>query len=119
MPDGFPVFVLSDTSGEICLAGGLSGGCGPALSKTDPLIIGEVDAPTTGRTYHAGGVAIDGVTSVSFRAWGRAVTVPVKNNLYIDEKPHSTATLIQCVAAHFADGSTYRAPTHGQNCGNR
>ena len=118
MPDGFPIFVLSDTEGEICLAGGLAGGCGPPLSRSNPLIVGGVDAPSPGGSYYAGGVAIDGVTSVSFKAWNREVTVPVKHNIYLD-KAHSSAALIECVTAHFGDGSTYRAPTHDHNCGCR
>jgi hypothetical protein len=118
MPNGSPIFVLTDTHGETCLGGGLSGGCGSPLNRSDPLIIGAVDAPTIGHTYYAGGLVLDGVTSVSFRAWGKDVTVPVKHNVYIDEKPHSTATLVDCITAHFADGSTYHAPVRGRDCGN-
>jgi hypothetical protein len=118
LPNGTPVFVLADTSGQVCLAGGLAGGCGPPLSRSNPLIISGADSPSPGGAYYTGGVALDGVTSVSFKAWDQEVTVPVKRNLYIDETPHSTPTLVHCVTAHFADGSTYREPVRGQGCGN-
>lgn len=116
MPDGRPIVVLSDNFGEICLFGGLTGGCGPPPSRSDPIIFGSPAAPLFGGSHYFGGIAIDGVTSVSFRGWNKNTTLPVKHNLFVDETPHSTATLIQCLSAHFADGSTYRASTQGRNC---
>jgi len=116
---GFPIVVLADNYGEICLFGGLAGGCNPPPSRSNPIITGGGDTPSIGSPIYFGGVAIDGVISVSFRGWHRYVTVPVKHNIFIDAKPHSTASRIQCISAKFADGSIYRAPIQGNNCGNK
>lgn len=116
LPDGLSVYVAADNFGEICLLGGLVGGCGPPPSRSDPIVFSSPAAPLFGGSHYFGGIAIDGVTSVSFRAWNKNTTVPVKHNLFVDETPHSTATLVECLSARFADGSTYRAPVQGRGC---
>lgn len=81
--------------------------------------------PTTIFTYHTDqppvtfGVALDGVTSVSFQAGnypngqGQEVTVPVNDNLWI----HPGAVVgLQPVTAHFSDGTTVVEPGQGAGC---
>ncbi len=111
MPNGSPVYGLTDTRGELCLFGQMSGGCFAPLSKKQPITFSSSNAsPTTGGTFIASGVAIDGVASVSFTVWGKQVTVPVKNNVWVYEKPHSTAHGARCIVVHFSDGSTVNYP---------
>lgn len=107
MPDASKVYGLTDTRGDLCLIGEIGGSCGPPLSKSRPITFGVSNrSPTTGGTLIASGVAIDGVTSVSFRIWSKEVTAPVTNNVWIYEKPKTTAHGATCIVAHFANGST-------------
>lgn len=101
-------YVIADTRGEICVFGRL-GGCYPPLSKSQPITFGSGNvSPTTGGTFIAGGLAMDGVTSISFTLvpGGTEVTVPVTDNMWLYQKPDSHAVNGHCVLAHFADGST-------------
>lgn len=102
------VYVIADTRGDLCTvweAGASS--CGPPLSKSQPISFAAFNrAPTTGSTFVATGLAIDGVTSVSFTVDGKAVSAPVNNNVWVYEEPDSHATSGTCVVAHLADGST-------------
>jgi hypothetical protein len=102
------VYVVTDTRGDLCtIFEGGGGACGPPLSKSQPITFGTFNkSPTTGGTFVASGIAIDGVTSVSFTVWGKEVTVPVKNNVWVYTKPNSTAHDAGCIVAHLADGST-------------
>ncbi len=105
-PDGFTLYGLTDTRGDLCVFGAAGGGCGPPLSKSHPITMGMANAsPTTGGTFIVSGVAMDGVTSVSFTVWGKDVTVPVENNVYLFKEPNTTAHGTRCVVAHFADGT--------------
>jgi hypothetical protein len=52
------------------------------------VIVGIVAAATasatsTGGTFIASGLAVDGVTAVSFTVSGKAVEVPVKDNVWV------------------------------------
>ncbi len=102
------VYVVTNTRGDLCTLferGGMS--CGPPLSKSQPITFGTFNrSSTTGATFVASGLAIDGVTAVSFTVSGKAVTVPVKNNVWVYSEPNSHATFGRCVAAHLDDGST-------------
>lgn len=119
MPDASKVYGLTDTRGDLCLIGEIGGSCGPLLSKSRPITFGLSNrSPTTGGTLVASGVAIDGVTSVSFRIWSKEVTAPVKNNVWIYKNPKSTAKDATCIVAHFADGSTV-SPFRGAPCPKR
>lgn len=107
MPDGSPVYGLTDTRGSLCTFSEVGGSCGSPLSKSRPISFASFNpSPTTGGKFTASGVAIDGVTSVSFTVWGKEVTVPVRNNVWVYEKPDTTAHGARCIVAHFADGST-------------
>jgi hypothetical protein len=110
LPDGSKVYGLSDTRGDLCTISEAGGSCGPPLSNAQPITFGGAnDAPTAGGTFIASGVALDGVTSVSFTpvpGAGKEVTVPVKNNVWVYREPDSHASNAHCIAAHLADGST-------------
>jgi len=108
VPSDGNVYVVTDTRGDLCTlfeAGGM--GCGPPLSKSQPITFGTFNpSPTIGGTFIASGLAIDGVTAVSFTISGKSVQVPVKNNVWVYSEPNSHATLGRCVVAHLDDGST-------------
>lgn len=106
-PNGSAVYGLTDNRGDLCTFGDDGGSCGPPLSRSHPVTIGTANgSPTTGGTLIVSGVAMDGVTSLSFTVWNKKVTVPVKNNVYLYRKPDSTAHDARCVVAHLANGST-------------
>ena len=102
------VYVVTNTRGDLCTVfEGGDGSCGPPLSKSQPITFGTFNpSSTTGGTFVASGLAIDGVTAVSFTVSGKAVEVPVKNNVWVYSEPNSHAKLGQCVVAHLDDGST-------------
>ena len=102
------VYVVTNTRGELCsVIGEHLASCGPPLSNSQPISFASFnDSPTTGGTYVATGIALDGVTSVSFTVNGEAVTAPVKNNVWVYEKPDSHAAGEDCIVANLADGST-------------
>jgi len=106
MPDGSLVYGLSDTHGNLCTIGEAAGSCGPPLSRSHPITDGFGN---TGSDLIASGIAMDGVTSVSFTVNGTPVTVPVKNNVWVYEQPGSNADGADCIMAQFADGSTVNA----------
>jgi hypothetical protein len=107
MPDRSKVYGLTDTRGDLCLIGEVGGSCGPPLTQSRPITFGTFNrSPTMGGTFVASGVAIDGVTSVSFRVWGKEVNVPVKNNVWVYKKRHTTAHGATCIVAHLANRST-------------
>lgn len=107
MPNGSKVYGLTDTHGNLCLIGEAGGGCGPPLSEAHPITFATSNpAPTAGGEFTATGVALDGVTAVSFTVAGKQVTVPVKNNVWVYQEPDSHADGGHCIVAHFADGST-------------
>lgn len=111
LPDGSPVYALTDTRGDLCILSEGAGGCTSPLNKAHPILVtfGN-DSPTTGGTFIASGFAIDGVASVSFTVRGQEVTVPVKNNVWDYEEPNSHAIEGRCMVVHFADGSTVNYP---------
>jgi hypothetical protein len=102
------VYVVTDTRGDLCtLFEGGAMGCGPPLSKSQPITFGTFNrSPTTGGTFVASGLAIDGVSSVSFSVSGDSVEVPVRHNVWVYSQPNSHATVGRCVVAHLEDGST-------------
>ena len=76
---GSGVFVVTDTRGDLCDSFAFGGGCGPPLSASQPISLGIANTGPIppGGTLTVGGVALDGVASVSFTIWGKPVTVPV------------------------------------------
>jgi hypothetical protein len=108
-------YVLTDTGGHLCyydVLGLMSfdGSCVHPLSKSQPITLDASNGWTakTGSILSVGGVAMDGVSSVSFTVLGKDVTLAVKHNVYT-LKRQSTASTAQCAVAHFADGSTVSA----------
>jgi hypothetical protein len=132
---GGSIYALTDTRGEFCIVNAIDapqGGppgfgeeCSPALSRSLPI---RMDASNgwrqgTGNVLHVGGVAMDGISSVSFTVSGKAVTVAVENNVFglnrhlmpvkksvfgLDRR--SARPSVQCPVAHFADGSIAKVP---------
>jgi hypothetical protein len=111
------VYVITNTRGDLCTVfQGGSGSCAPALSKSHPItFLAFNPSSTVGGTFVASGLAIDGVSTVSFTVSGKAVEVPVKNNVWVYSEPNSHATGGQCVLAHLDDGSTVN-PLPGLPC---
>ena len=120
LASGRKVFVAADTHGDLCVVDEgrtITSSCGPPLSGAHPITatFGN-DSPTTGGEFVAGGVAVDGVTSVSFRVWGREVTVPVKHNVWVYTRRNSTAHGATCILVHLADGSTVNPFRGSDDC---
>lgn len=110
------VWAIAASDGEVCMVGGFWE-CTPQLSKSVPITFGGGNAGPA-QTFFAAGLAIDGVTSVSFvlePSDGATVTVPVKNNIWVYEQPNSDATGTKCIVAHFANGSTVVPAYLGKN----
>jgi hypothetical protein len=77
-------------------------GCGSPLTQSQPSTAESFRAneSTPGISW---GIAIDGVTAVSFTAGSQEVTVPVNNNVWAYE---GQAPDHGSITAHFEDGST-------------
>jgi hypothetical protein len=105
--------------------------CNSVLSQSHPTTIytydlGNNDPTTRWVTF---GVALDGVTSVSFQystqatpaegggPVGPRVAVPVHDNLWMYPSNNEVPpTVLQPVTVHFADGTTVTEPATGKNC---
>lgn len=101
LPSYGNVYVLTNTAGNLCTYDRDGGSCDPPLSHSHPVTIGEDN--TTGSNPVSYGLAMDGVTSVSFQAAGQQVTVPVKDNLWYYAGENSA---LDYLTVHFSDGST-------------
>ena len=111
LPDGSPVYALTDTRGHLCIVSAGAGGCTSPLDQAHPIFVTFAnDSPTTGGTFIASGFAIDSVASVSFTVRGKNVTVPVKNNVWSYEEPNSHAIEGQCIVVRFVDGTSVDYP---------
>lgn len=104
------VYALSDTRGHLCYydvlgLGSGGGGCVRPLSRSQPITLDVSNEWTakTGSILTVVGLAIDGVTSVSFTVARKDVTVPVNDNVYT-LKRRSAASTVQCAVAHFGAG---------------
>lgn len=113
---GERVYALTTTTNMLCvLIVGRPGsnmssavGCGDPLSQDEPTTIASVQGSSTTAPL-AYGVAIDGVTSVSFMSEGVEKTVPVENNVWAYEGPSNA---MESLTVHNADG-TAQTLTHG------
>ena len=107
---GERVYALTTTTNELCvLLVGRPGsnmssavGCGDPLNQDEPTTTGVV-RPNPATPPLAFGIAIDGVTSVSFMAVGVETTVPVEHNIWAYE---GASDALESLTVHYADGTT-------------
>jgi len=133
LPNGQEIYVITGTQNDLCALRGpphIDAECGTPLSQAHPASIYALLTPDDpGTRWITYGIAIDGVTSVSFPystqatpadgggPLGPAVTVPVHHNLWIYPSDDTWGpTMLQPVTAHFADGTTVTEPATGANC---
>jgi hypothetical protein len=129
LPRGQNIYVITGTQNDLCTVVGPPNPewwCNDPLSDSHPATIynyrtGNND-PTRWITF---GIALDGVTSVSFQTTqaadggpaGPEATVPVNDNLWTYKTNNTWPPyLLQSVTAHFADGTTVVEPATGTNC---
>ena len=98
LPSGRNIYVITDTRGDLCvLLPALAMTCGSGLSQSRPITDESV-----GKLMF--GVALDGVTAISFEKHGKGVTVPVKDNVWIYEG--ASLPEAGALTAHFDSGKT-------------
>jgi hypothetical protein len=100
-------YTIATSAGGLCLAkvdppgaqGGL--GCGDSLNQSRPITIAseQVNHSTPRVSF---GLALDGVTAVSFTAGGAETTVPVKDNVWAYEGQAN----LRSITVHWENGST-------------
>jgi hypothetical protein len=109
LPSGMRFYTVSTSAGLLCLAnayppgGNAKGGfsCGESLSESHPItIVSEQVGPDDPRDNY--GLAMDGITAVSFAAGGTDTTVPVTDNLWAYEGEAD----LDSVTVHWSDGTT-------------
>ena len=104
LPSGRRVYLVPTSKGKLCVVvARLAESCGDTLTRESPITFTVVDAGA-GEPAVGYGVALDGVVSVSFKAGGRAVTVPVRDNFFVYEAPSGASFSPPSVT--FADGTT-------------
>jgi hypothetical protein len=109
LPNEHKVYTLASTKGKLCIAvASLAESCGPPLSHASPITFTIVDPDGPGGVAPiAYGVALDGVTSVSFRVAGAPVTVPVHGNFFAYQASSAdTGSDFSAPSVTFRDGST-------------
>ncbi|HET8820315.1 MAG TPA: hypothetical protein VFM57_02130 [Thermoleophilaceae bacterium] len=110
LPSGMRFYTIATSAGGLCLAnvyppgssnakGGLA--CGDSLSHSQPITI-EGQRPNPDVPPISFGLAMDGVTAISFMAGGVETTVPVKDNVWAYEGQAN----LDSATVHWADGST-------------
>lgn len=126
LPDNQKVYVITGTQNDLCTVlqpPNATAWCGAPLSKEHPatLYAYPLSDGTHISSWIAFGVALDGVTSITFQpsetagSTGPDVTVPVKDNLWVHEG-HDQPGILQPVTARFVDGTTVTEPATGTNC---
>lgn len=97
LPSAQRLYVIADSRGDLCMIDPSGMVCGTALTPSRPI-----EDESVGKLMF--GVALDGVTTISFERAGEEVTIPVKDNVWI----YDGASLPEAGAltAHFADGRT-------------
>jgi len=112
--DGNRAYVVPAKTGDFCLfVETLGEDCITPLTSTMPLlfIVSDPDAVGSGAGPLAYGLALDGVTSVSFKESGVTYTVPVRDNVFALRGPSSADALdVTDVKANFADGHSVAMP---------
>jgi hypothetical protein len=107
LPRGMRFYTIATSAGGLCLAtvrpsGGNGLECGDSLSKSRPITIASerTNRATPPVSY---GLALDGVTAVSFKAHRHQTTVPVMNNVWAYEGQNGA---LGSVTVHWENGST-------------
>lgn len=110
LPNGMRFYTIATSAGGLCLADIDSPGshatsgveCGDSLSHSRPITVGseQVNQATPPVTY---GLAINGVTAVSFKAHGHQTTVAVKNNVWAYQGQNGA---FRSITVHWENGST-------------
>lgn len=109
IPSGQNIYVITTKSSGLCF---VVGPPSPEWNCDDPL---SASHPSTVFAYTQGegpwtlvGVALDGVSTVSFDEDGHGITVPVEDNVwtYQTESPDPLYGPMASLTAHFADGET-------------
>jgi hypothetical protein len=110
LPSGMRFYTIATSAGGLCLAtvdhpgsttkgGGVE--CGDSLSRSRPITIAsEQTNHSTPRVSY--GLALDGVTAVSFTAGGAETTVAVKDNVWTFEGQAN----LRAITVHWENGST-------------
>jgi hypothetical protein len=110
LPSGLRFYTIATSAGGLCLAdvyppgsSNAKGGyeCGASLDRSRPITIAS-EQPNEAMPPIDYGLAMDGVTAVSFMAGGVATTVPVEDNVWAYEGQAN----LRSVTVHWADGST-------------
>jgi len=109
IPSGQNIYVITTKSDSLCFVVGPpqpEWNCEDPLSRSHPSAV----FPYTqdGAPYTVVGIALDGVTTVSFNESGQEVTVPVKDNVWTwqGDSSDAIAAPMLSLTAHFADGTT-------------
>ena len=107
LPSGMRFYTIATSAGGLCLAtvrspGGNGLECGDSLSQSRPITLASerTNRATPPVSY---GLAMDGVTAVSFKAHGHETAVPVKNNVWAYEGQNGA---LRSVTVHWRNGST-------------
>lgn len=110
LPGVGKVYAATDTRGELCIVTANDAQCWLPLNRAHPVVTYAADYLPGIWAPVAYGVAINGVSTVSFKADGHEVTVPVKDNLWYYIGPDATTAPASITAQketiQFTDDST-------------
>jgi hypothetical protein len=97
LPSGGQLYAIADTRDDLCLVDPTGMICGTGLTPSRPI-----EDESVGELMF--GVALDGVTAISFERAGKEVTIPVKNNVWVYEG--ASLPEAGALTAHFENGTT-------------
>jgi hypothetical protein len=108
-PSGQNIYVFTTRSANLCYVVGPpqpEWDCEEPLTHAHPSTV--FDYTQGGKPYTLVGIALDGVTSVSFEENGKEIAAPVKDNVWTYETDYSYALdgPGSDLTVHFADGTT-------------
>lgn len=113
LPDGQSLYVLKTSWKGLCFVAGPPPhgrfDCSRPLSRAHPSTVWFDSAGLRMADWFAFGIAMDGVTAVSFKPNGHEITLPVKGNVWTYRSdPALDASRLAGfpLTAHFADGRT-------------
>lgn len=110
LPDGANLYVFKTTWKGLCFVAGPPPtpqfNCSGPLSRSHPSTAWFYSNTPDMSDWFIFGIAVDGVTSVSFELNGQDVTVPVTGNVWTYRSNDFGTNPRFPLTAHFADGST-------------